>query len=444
MTNEQYVIIPGTQKRVYEGSVVMLNRLPLLRWIIHFGVYDYNGKRQKGWYFSSIPADTTMPVFTEDLVAMQVIDDSEDPYNPGPTPPPIPPCPPRPFPPGPPAPIPIPFTPRDKAQLDEAMLTVETLAGRDKLGRAGLPNGKIVRVNDVDGEGKIEYYSWNADESKWEEASLGYRYMTRDEVLNEVSNDIIEIVWSNEEGVLVLTNHGGSAVDPVNLVGVAHDPIYSAEELTLRIPVYGGEDITIVIPKDTYIRAIRFEPEWHFDEPEPHVAPAIVVTVSNGETEYEIAGDASEMVNIYTGKDTATVQVVIDSNSGDVTANVKLAPIENNPLKVDLDNQGLWVDLSGVVGKKEINEGYLLVADGNGEFKYAGNGITIESEVPISDLTDPEKKVVTANLISAAITAAVSELAEGLNDKLNAMNDRIDDIETEVIAVRESTLWDQF
>ena len=94
--SEEYVIIPGTGQKVYEGSVVMLYRLPNLRWILHYGYYSHNAKKQQGWYFSSIPSDTTMPVFNEDLVAMKVIDGQPGPMPPAPPVPPFPPFPPFP------------------------------------------------------------------------------------------------------------------------------------------------------------------------------------------------------------------------------------------------------------------------------------------------------------------------------------------------------------
>lgn len=421
---EEYVIIPGTQQRVYEGSVVMLYRLPNLRWIIHYGYYNYNGKKQKGWYFSSIPADTTMPVFNEDLVAMKVIDGSIEPCPPGPGPhPPIPPFPPGPHPPYPPAPIPIPFTPQDKMQVDAAMITVDDIAARDKLGRAGLQNGKIVRVNDTDGHGTIEYYSWNDSTSTWEEASLGYRYMTREEIMEAVGDDIVEIVWSNDNGALVVTNHAGTPVSPIQLFGVSHDPIYTEEELTLTIPVYGKEDLVLTIPRDKYIRSIRFESNWPFPGPPAKIGPAIVVTVSDGITEEEIAGDASGMWKIFEGQETPTIRVNINSTNGNVTADVKLSSIANNMLKVD--NEGMWVDLSGVVSKKQIETGFLLVADGNGEFTYGGTGVGLEQTTAIADLTNPEKKVVTANLIADAISAAISALKIALEARIRDLETRV-------------------
>lgn len=418
--SEEYVIIPGTQQRVYDGSVVMLYRLPNLRWIIHYGYYNYNGRKQKGWYFSSIPADTTMPVFNEDLVAMKVIDSPCPPPPPGPYPPG--PCPPPPYPPGPvpPAPVPIPFTPQDKMQVEAAMLTVNDLYDRDKLGRDGLQDGKIVRVNDTDGHGTVEYYSWNAKTSMWEEASLGYRYMTRDEILEAVADDIVSIVWSNENGALVLTNNAGTPLDPVHLLGVSHDPIYVEEDLTLTIPVYGKDPLVMTIPKDHYIRSLRFESNWAFDT---KIAPALVITVSDGVTDEEIAGDISGVRGMFHGVNSDTINLRLNSDNGNIIARVRLSSIANNPLKVD--NEGMWVDLSGVVGKKQIETGFLLVADGNGEFTYAGNGVGLEQTTALDHLTNPEKKVVTANLIIDAISAAISALEIALEGKIADLETRV-------------------
>lgn len=416
--SEEYVIIPGTGQKVYEGSVVMLYRLPNLRWIIHYGYYSYNGKNQKGWYFSSIPSDTTMPVFNEDLVAMKVIDGQPCPV------PPVPPYPPGPGP-IPPAPIPIPYTAHDKMQVDAAMLTLDTLAERDRLSSVSLQDGKIVRVNDIDGHGTIEYYSWNASASAWEEASLGYRYMTRDEIMEAVADDIVDIVWSNENGALVVTNNAGTPVDPIQLLGVSHDPIYTEEDYTLTIPVYGREPLVMTIPKDKYLRSMTFESNRQFGT---KVGPAIVAVVSDGITDEEVVCDISGVRGLFEGKETSSITINIDSESGHVKADVKLSSIADNMLKVD--NEGMWVDLSGVVGKKQIETGFLLVADGNGEFTYAGNGVGLEQTTAIEDLTNPEKKVVTANLIADAISAAISALKITLES-------RIADIETRVGVLEE-------
>lgn len=346
MASEKYIIIPGTQQKVYDGTVVMLHRLPNIRWIIHNGYYTYNGRKQKGWYLSSIPSDTTMPVFNEDLVAMTIIDKPE----PGPHPPhpPFPPIPPGPLP-----PMPIPFTPIDKKQLEEATLTVANIEERDKLSSDKLPNGKVVKVVDSDGEGNLEYYSWNAETSFWEPASFGYRYMTREEIEVATADDIVSIIWSHDEGALVLGRQQGED-QKVQLTGVAHDPSFLAEDLELRIPIYGGEDLVIHIPHDMYMRSIRYENEYHF--PDGTVGPAIVVVVSDGQTETEIAGDASGLVDIYTGSQTDTATVTVLTEDGEIKADIRISTREENRILIDED--GIYVDVSDLeerISKLETN-----------------------------------------------------------------------------------------
>lgn len=354
MASEKYIVIPGTQQKVYDGTVVMLHRLPNLRWIIHNGYYSYNGRKQKGWYFSEIPSDTTMPVFNEDLVAMTIIDPQPGPCPPGPFPP-------GPHPPKPPQPVPIslPFMPEDKMQVDEAMLTVDDLAERDKLSSCHLQDGKIVRVNDIDGQGKIEYFSWNAKEKKWEEASLGYRFMTREEIEEAIADDIVSIAWSNDEGSLVLSRQSKDP-ESVELTGVAHDPVFLEEDLELKIPRYGLPDLVVKIPHDKYLRKLDIVLDYEF--PDGHKGPAVVVVVSDGTTEEEIVGDASSLYNIYQGGETNTATVTIVSESGTVSADVKVSSKEDNRLTV-VDG-GLYVDVSDIESRLDTLESRALIAEG--------------------------------------------------------------------------------
>lgn len=394
---DQYIIIPGTQQKVYEGTVVVLHRLPNVKWIIHNGYYNYNGRKQKGWYFSSIPADTTMPVFNEDLVAMTILDGGIEPpgppFPPGPGPgpfPPFPPFPPGPFPPGPPAPVPIPFTPQDKKQVDAAMITVPDLAARDRLGSGYLNNGKVVRVNDIDGEGTVDYYSWDAESSSWVEATLGYRYMTKDEIIDEISDTIVNVIWQDDSGSLVLVAKNGDE-DTKQLTGVVHTPSYDAEHLTLRFPIFGHDDLIVQIPADNYIRSIRFEKEYTF--PDGTIKPAIVVVVSDGEQERELAGDATGL--IYSGSETATTTVIITDDTNSIQANVKVSTLANN--RISINDDGLYVDVSDLeqsisdlqhqVDVSGSSPGSIVVTDEKG---IAGS----ESHIGGSTLSDTDDNLI--------------------------------------------------
>ena len=164
---DKYITVPGTNTKIYEGSVVVINRLPNVKWILCSGSYRYKDKVHEGWHFSSIPAGAKIPVFNEDLADLVVVEKVDRHCPCPPHPEPIPPC-------------QIPFTEDDKNQLTGSMITVQNISERDNLKKDWLINGKIVRVNDSDGEGNLEYFSWNKEKLEWEPASLGYRYMTRD------------------------------------------------------------------------------------------------------------------------------------------------------------------------------------------------------------------------------------------------------------------------
>lgn len=155
------IVVPDTGLKLVDGSVVILAKYPGTKWILHQGWYTYQGNQYNGWYFCSIPAQVTLPVNDEDLRMLTLV--SSD--NGGPS------CPPGPYPPTPPCP-PGPHHPGDFAkELDRAWISVETIAERDYLNTRLLPNGKIVRVNNVMGVPK--YYRWNQVTQTWDNETFG-------------------------------------------------------------------------------------------------------------------------------------------------------------------------------------------------------------------------------------------------------------------------------
>ena len=79
-----YLKVPDSNIKLTDGSVVMLARFPGTKWVVHYGWYDYSGRRGMGWYFSSIPAQTVIPVTAQDLDLIVLIDQgkSEEPERP--------------------------------------------------------------------------------------------------------------------------------------------------------------------------------------------------------------------------------------------------------------------------------------------------------------------------------------------------------------------------
>ena len=187
-----YIILPDTGMHLTEGSIVILARFPGIRWILHNGYYFYEDKSCVGWYFSSIPAQTILPVSLDDLKLITVISTGSDGCNCSCNsdnqskqcscvcPPPIPPHPPMP-------PEVIPYTKIDSEYLRRSFITLDTIKERDELDISNLPPGKLIRVNNVDGE--PGYFYWSADTANWvklpnylDESESDDRYATKTEL----------------------------------------------------------------------------------------------------------------------------------------------------------------------------------------------------------------------------------------------------------------------
>lgn len=195
-----YLTVPDSKLKLVDGNVVMLERFPGLKWILHNGWYSYNGRQYMGWYFTSIPSQTILPVSNQDLRMITLVSSkSNDEY------PDYPPAPPEPYdhhghhghhghghghcPPvyPPVAPDPEPekpafFSQTCKNQLDSAFISVPTLKKRDQLDTSTMPDGKIVRVNSVDGEPR--YYAWSAFNDHWEELHFVLQENVDDQLAN--------------------------------------------------------------------------------------------------------------------------------------------------------------------------------------------------------------------------------------------------------------------
>lgn len=347
-----YIIIPGTDIKLLENSIVILNRLPNTKWIVKQGYYTYDGSKKKGWYLCSIPSKTIMPLFTEDLVTLTILSGNDtEPIGPGPDPfpphpcPPFPPFPPGPFPPlppgppEPPVPKPVIFTQDDKDIIDRAMITVQDLEERDKLSSSDLINGRIVRVNTT--ENGVDYFEWDSDSQSWKQAELGYRYLTREEIENRLASCIVDVVYSDSRGALVISDYTGTLKE-VGLDGLVHSVTYDNYEL--RIPIFGKEDLVVPIPKDSSLRAAWFDPHYTF--PDGSVKPAIVFEVVDEEGSRLVPMDASDLYNILHGSSTDSIRVIVNNEEGEITANIRIDDSSDNLLSVT--ENGLLVDISEV------------------------------------------------------------------------------------------------
>ena len=215
-----YLKVPDSDIQLTDGSVVMLARFPGTKWVVHYGWYDYSGRRAMGWYFSSIPAQTVIPATNQDLKLIVLIDNGSSTDEPGVVGPPAPPVVPGPCNPGSVPPFqpengglfPLPdstcpsptayFSKNDKYLLDTSWISLPSIKYRDALSTLiKIPDGKIVKVNNVDG--KTRYYSWDAVDQRWNEKffendaeELLVNYYTKEEIdilLGVLRGDIAEL-----------------------------------------------------------------------------------------------------------------------------------------------------------------------------------------------------------------------------------------------------------
>lgn len=284
----KYLEVPNSNIKLTDGSVVVLSEDPSTKWVVHYGEYYYEGSRDIGWYFSSLPAQIIIPVTDQNLQSIKLIDqggpyefecpsildsnmhpsnsaDSNEDESEsgeieeydldkltlcGPDFVPFKHCrPPRPCPPPGPCPPPIPpidncypsvnppsyFSKSDQYLLDSSWITLPSLEYRDLLPNyIEIPDGKVVKV--VDADGSTKYYSWNAADQAWDEKffeidvkELLDNYYTKDEIddkLDNINNDISSV---NEE----LTDLNDNMDDLTSRVVILEEAVFPEARPTI-------------------------------------------------------------------------------------------------------------------------------------------------------------------------------------------------------------------
>lgn len=187
-----YIQIPGSNTKLYEGNVVTIETYPGTKWVVQNGWYIYKGLQKNGWYFCSIDTQTTLPATNDVLLNVSVVSGSNGCCQPDsscgchrpPPPCPPPPCPPHQLDP-------------HSFQVEHAFITVDTEAERDYLlANSLIPNGKVVKVNQTSSGTK--YFTWNQVASKWEEETFGItpdKYVTTESLPGRVD----QIIESSEK-----------------------------------------------------------------------------------------------------------------------------------------------------------------------------------------------------------------------------------------------------
>lgn len=186
LKNNKVVYRLNTNMAITEGTIVSIARFGKIKWVVHNGWYRYEGNQYSGWYLCSIPDQVIIPFNSSDLGTMTIISNSQGcnctpppmpvpsdgcdchPHPPVPPYPPYPPCPPppAPFPPVDPNTLAV-VTKDEKARYDAGFTTFDYLREVEALDKASIPDGKIIRVNHVQGE--VKYYVWSKETEEWNE-----------------------------------------------------------------------------------------------------------------------------------------------------------------------------------------------------------------------------------------------------------------------------------
>lgn len=151
-----YILIPDTNIRLYEGDIVKLSNKPRTKWVVHAGWYIYANNQNFGWYFECIKNGEILPVSAVDLqlcTLVTVKTQGSEKYD------------------GKVVNHTRPFTLADAEILNRTFITVDTPEQRDNLDHSKLVDGRLLRVNDVGGT--PTYYSWNSKTQSWDNENFG-------------------------------------------------------------------------------------------------------------------------------------------------------------------------------------------------------------------------------------------------------------------------------
>lgn len=147
-----FIVIPGTNIRLYDSDIVIISTKPNVKWIVHLGWFIYDGVQNYNWYFVSIKDGEILPASVIDLTLCTLVTSKTQGsirYD------------------GKVVNYTRPFTEADAEILNRAFITVDTIAQRDNLDKNLLIDGKMVRVNDI-GAGFPGYFIWDAELKIWE------------------------------------------------------------------------------------------------------------------------------------------------------------------------------------------------------------------------------------------------------------------------------------
>ena len=71
--DNDYIVIPGTNIRLYESDIIKISNKPRVKWVVHMGWYIYQNVQNFGWYIESIKNGEILPVSVIDLTLVTLV-----------------------------------------------------------------------------------------------------------------------------------------------------------------------------------------------------------------------------------------------------------------------------------------------------------------------------------------------------------------------------------
>lgn len=278
----KFIVIPGTDIRLYDGDIVKISNKPKIKWVVHVGWYIYDEVQNFGWYFVSIKNGDILPVSAIDLTLCTL--DTTKTQGSGITD-------------GKVVNYTRPFTLADAEILNRTFITLDTLEQRDNIDPHKLINGKMVRVNNE--EGPANYYVWNAETQTWdfmEVFGIPERVGTTENpvILSELEPALYRVRGTYK----ISPNHPTTFITTIDHLSFVDedDNIKVITEHNITDYIVEGDDVTFVN---------NYATEQYLDD---HYATKIYVDDKIAVVEAEI----SEIISEFHDKVTEIVYEVLD------------------------------------------------------------------------------------------------------------------------------------
>lgn len=221
-----FIVIPGTDIRLYDGDIVKISGKPRVKWIVHAGWFIYQDIQNFGWYFECIKNGEILPVSVIDLTLVTldtVKTQGSGRYD------------------GKVVNYTRPFTVADAELLNRTFITLDTIEQRDNIDQKKLVNGRMVRVNDVGGV--VVYYAWNSSTKQWEK------------IEESSGQGIPEIIGTNENPIILSELEPGlyrvkgvykisPSYPTIFMTGIDHIAFVNAGDEYVEIKVITQSEIT--------------------------------------------------------------------------------------------------------------------------------------------------------------------------------------------------------